>query len=58
MNTATNENVRIKKRKMSEDVERDLKEVKRQVLKDITNKPNIDKSNKLEESMTVYPFIV
>lgn len=58
MNTATNENVRIKKRKMSEDAERDLKEVKRQVLKDITNKPNIDKNNELEESMTVYPFIV
>lgn len=53
MNTATNENVRIKKRKMSEDAERDLKEVKRQVLKDITNKPNIDKNNELEESMTV-----
>lgn len=58
MNTATNENVRIKKRKMSEDAERDLKEVKRQVLKDITNKPNIDKNNELEESMTVYLFIV
>lgn len=58
MSTVANENIRIKKRKMSGDVDRDLKEVKRPVLQDITNQPVHVKNNELEESMTVCsPFI-